>query len=138
MRRGGLLIVAIAACGGPPPPAPSAVISASPTSVCVGDAYTTTIHLDGKQSSPRLTLVYEKPDPSEPPLRMKWSFSGSAVEIDTGDDVSDELTLRMAADRPLHVRLRVENAEGGVTEALTTISVTPLDENGQCPLPVGP
>jgi len=43
--------------------------------------------------------------------------------------------VSMAADRPLHVRLRVENAERGVSEALVTIAVTPRDANGQCPLP---
>lgn len=129
------IAASVASCGSPPPPAPSAVITASPTSVCIGDDLTTTIHLDAKASAPNLSLVYQKPDPNEPPLKYAWSFSGSHVVVDTGDDHSVALTLFMTADRPLHVRLRVENAAGGVTEALTTISVTPLDDNGVCPLP---
>ena len=126
----------VTSCGSPPPPAPSAVITASPTSVCVGDELATTIHLDAKSSAPNLTLVYQRSDPNEPPLKYAWTFSGSHVVIDSGDEHSVALTLFITADRPLHVRLRVENGAGGVSEALTTIAVTPLDDAGKCPIPV--
>lgn len=128
-------LIAIASCGEPPPPAPSAVITMSPTSVCVGDAFTTPIHLDATSSAQTLTLVYVRPDPDAGPLQFTWSFSGSAIQIDDGDTSSDSLTLRMQGDRPLHVTLRVQNASGGVTEALSTVSITPRDSTGQCPLP---
>jgi hypothetical protein len=147
-RAHGLAIVMVAttlsaSCGSPPPPAPSAVITTDPTSVCIGDGgpvggpgENTRITLDGSTSSANLSLVYEKPDPNEPPLRFLWSFTGSHVVIDSGDVTSPKLFVFMTADRPLHVHLRVENAAGGVAEALTTISVTPLNDDGTCPLPM--
>jgi len=130
-----LLVAAVMACGEPPPPAPSAVINASPMAVCVGDAFATAIHLDAKQSLPNLTLVYERPAPDSPPLKYTWSFEGSESTLDDGALDADTLVVRMAGDRPLHVRLRVENSVGGVSEALTSIAVTPLDPSGACPLP---
>jgi hypothetical protein len=135
-RRGWVAFAtfSIFACSGPPPPAPSAVITASPTSVCLGDAESTNITLDGSQSTPGLTLVYQKPDPGEAPLQFQWTFSGSAYAINTGDDHSAKLAVLMMADRPLHVHLHVTNGEGGQADALTTISVTPLDPNGNCPV----
>lgn len=138
VRRARLWIAAASigfGCGEPPPEVPSAVIKASPASVCFGDSYATPIHLDAKDSSAHLTLAYVRPDPKAPPLAFHWTFSGSESEIDDGDVDGDTLIVKIAGDRPLHVRLRVENAEGGVTEALTTISVTPRDPNGDCPLP---
>ncbi len=122
------------ACGEPPPPSPSAVINASPKAVCVGDDFATTILLDAKDSAPYLTLVYVAPDPDAPPLELDWSFTGSETRSIDGDKKSVELSLAMAGDRPLHVKLRVENSEGGVAEALQTIAVTPLVD-GVCPLP---
>lgn len=129
-----LVLAAACACASPPAPAPSAVITASPASVCAGDGFATPIALDATKSAPRLTLVYARPDPSEPPLSYAWSFAGSERTIDDGEATSDKLTVRMAGDRPLHVRLRVTNAAGGVTEALATIALTPLDDRGRCPL----
>lgn len=123
------------ACGEPPPPAPSAVINASPKAVCVGDGFATAIHLDAKQSLPYLTLVYVRPAAGSPPLKYAWSFEGSENTLEDGSLDADVLTVRMAGDRPLHVRLRVENSVGGVSEALTSIAVTPLDASGACPLP---
>jgi len=111
------------------------VIRACPSSVCMGDDFATSIHLDATKSAPRLTLVEAPPDPNEPPLKFQWSFSGSKMLFDEGGATDDDLLVSMQADRPLHVTLRVENGEGGVSEALKSLSVTPLDENGQCPLP---
>jgi hypothetical protein len=120
-----LALVAAVGCGSPPPPAPSAVIIADPPSVCFGDDYATGIRLDGSRSTPHLSLVYSRPDPSEGQLTFAWSFEGSAYQVDPNSDPgSATMVVTMAADRPLHVRLRVTNAEGGVTEALTTIAVT--------------
>ena len=131
----GLVCVLAVACGEPPPPAPSAVINASPKAVCVGDGFATAIHLDAKQSLPYLTLVYVRPPADSPPLKYTWSFEGSATTLEDGSLDADALVVRMAGDRPLHVRLRVENSVGGVSEALTSIAVTPLDASGACPLP---
>lgn len=122
-------------CGEPPPPAPSAVIRACPGSICMGDEFATSIHLDATKSAPKLTLVEAPVDPSEPPLSFEWSFSGSKMLFDKGTTAEPDILVSMQADRPLHVRLRVENGAGGVAEALETISVTPLDEDGLCPLP---
>jgi len=122
-------------CGEPPPPAPSAVIRACPAAVCLGDDFATSIHLDASKSAPRLTLVEVPADPDEPPLSFSWSFSGSGMLFDRGTTAEPDILVSMKADRPLHVRLRVENADGGVAEALQSIAVTPLDEAGLCPLP---
>jgi len=136
-KRGWLLIASVlsAACGEPPPPAPSAVIKVAPEAVCIGDDYATTIRLDASGSAPYLTLVYVPPDPDAPPLGFSWSFSGSKQALIDGDVHSAQLSLAMAADRPLHVLLRVENSVGGVSELKKTIPVTPLDAAGVCPLP---
>ena len=135
MRRGHFIVLIAIACGSPPPPAPSAVIVMSPLSVCVGDAFTTPIHLDATSSAQGLTLVYVRPDPNAPPLSYTWSFEGAAMQFDDGDAHGDTITIRTAGDRPLHVTLEVRNAVGGVTDALATLSVTPLDSAGRCPLP---
>lgn len=128
--------LAVGACGEPPPPAPSAVIRACPSSVCVGDDFATSIRLNGKKSAPRLTLVEAPPDPDEPPLKVRWSFSGSDWLFDNESlPTQPDILVSMAGDRPLHVTLRVENSVGGVSEALETLSVTPLDADGTCPLP---
>jgi hypothetical protein len=146
-----LAVPLFASCGQPPPPAPSAVISASPESVCYGDA-TTQIVLDASGSAPRLTLIPVPPDPGEAPLQFQWSFSGDAyvwaddnmthgagtlVDSATNKPVSNaSVTVNLVtATRPLHVTLRVQNGEGGVTEALKTITITLPDPSGQCPLP---
>lgn len=104
--------------------------------MCAGDDYATSIRLDATKSAPRLTLVEAPVDPNEPPLEVRWSFAGSAWLFDE-DSQADQpkILVSMAADRPLHVTLRVENSVGGVSEALKTISLTPLDESGSCPLP---
>lgn len=131
-----LVALASVACGGPPPPAPSAVIRACPSSLCVGDDFATSIHLDATKSAPRLTLVEAPVDPNEPPLKIRWSFSGSEWLFDNESQATaPDILVSMAADRPLHVKLSVENSVGGTAEALKTISVTPLDESGGCPLP---
>jgi hypothetical protein len=140
MRLGALAIAAISAlsalaCGSPPPPSPSAVIRACPAAVCLGDAFTTGIHLDATKSAAHLTLVYVPPKPGDPPLDMRWSFSGAAMQYDTGGATDPDILVYTAADRPLHVTLHVENSEGGVAEETRSIAVTPLDAAGNCPLP---
>jgi hypothetical protein len=132
----GVGAVCLAGCGEPPPPAPSAVIRACPASVCVGDDFATSIHLDARKSAPRLTLVEAPAKPDAPPLSIRWSFSGSAWLFDDESRATEpDILVSMAADRPLHVTLTVENEVGGVSEALRTLSVTPLAEDGSCPLP---
>jgi P pilus assembly chaperone PapD len=149
------------ACSGPPPTAPAAVITATPTSVCEGDDFQTPIVLDSTGSSPVLTLVYTPPAADAAlgycgnTTCYLWSFSGAVckglstdpspcdVIIDPGsvepDGTVDStiVNLTMAGDRPVLVTLRVENGVGGVTEAQTSISITPLDDAGACPLPQG-
>jgi len=132
-------------CNGPPPGAPSPVIVATPTTVCLGDDKTP-ITLDGTQSSPELTLVPTPPDANAPPLQFVWTLTGSAhhiVRVDAGGDAtrpsgsltSDKLTVTMAADQPLQVDLHVENPQtGGSADTTTTISVTSLNDAGACPL----
>jgi hypothetical protein len=129
----GLLLVA---CGEPPPPAPSAVIVASPEAVCIGDEFETTITLDASDSAPYLTLVYVPPAPDAPALDFSWTFTGSEKTFIDGNAHSAELSLAMKGDRPLHVTLEVENSVGGVSSITKTIAVTPLDEDGNCPLPI--
>jgi hypothetical protein len=126
--------IVVLSCASPPPPAPSAVITASPASVCAGDAFTTLIALDATKSASRLTLVYVGKDPTEPPLSFAWSFSGAEVRIEDGKQTDDKLVVRVAGDRPVHVRLRVTNAAGGVTDTLATIALTLPDDQGRCPL----
>lgn len=123
---------ALASCGGPPPPPPSAVITADPERVCAADDYRTLIRLDAKASSPRLSLVATRPDPAELPLLYAWSFAGSAYTVEDGDRASDTIAVRVAADRPLHVTLRVENKSGGVAIAERTIPIILPDANGRC------
>lgn len=122
------------ACGEPPPPAPSAVIRTCPTAVCLGDDFATNIHLDATKSAPRLTLVTD-PDADPSKLDFQWSFSGAKMLFDLGDESQADVVIAMAGDRPLHVELRVENEVGGVSTALETVAVTPLDDTGSCPLP---
>ena len=128
------IAIAIGACASPPPPAPSAVIEASPSSVCAGDGFATAITLDASKSAPRLTLVYATPDPTEGPLAYAWSFSGAEVRVDDGAPTDAKLVVRVAGDRPAYVRLRVTNAEGGATETLLTLPITLRDEAGRCPI----
>jgi hypothetical protein len=136
--------VIVVACSGPPPTPPAAVIAVSPASVCAGDGFKTPIHLDALASSPRLTLVYTRPDPDAGALKYSWAFSGDDVQIDPGSVEpdgtidGDTVLLKMAGERPLHVTLTVTNAAMGVTAADLTISVTPLAADGTCPLPQSP
>jgi hypothetical protein len=148
-----LVVVCAGACSGPPPTVPAAVITATPASVCVGDGFKTKIHLDSIGSSPRLTLVYTPPDPDAGDLLYDWSLSGAVckgldsdpspcdVVVDgesvdaTGAMSNSDVLLTMAGDRPVDATLVVKNAAGGVLEAHATISITPLDATGACPLP---
>ncbi len=122
-------------CGSPPPPTPSAVVLASPTSVCEGDAFATPITLDATQSQRHLTLVPVPPAAGEAPLQLDWSFAGSAYRLLDGDFHSKKLTVSMLGDRPLHAWLVVHNDEGGEARADLTVSITLRDAEGNCPLP---
>jgi hypothetical protein len=149
LRR--ITLTLLFACSGPPPVAPAAVINATPSSVCYGDQFRTQIHLDSRGSSPELTLVYTKPDPDAGDISFNWSFSGAVctgtndppvcnVKIDPastdalGQIEGSDVLLTMAGDRPVDATLKVTNAAGGVTIAHLTISITPLDDAGACPL----
>lgn len=138
VRAGGAaaLVVAassLSACGEPPPPAPSAVIALEPSSVCLGDDFQTLIRLDASESAPTLTLVPVAPEPDDPPLRLHWSFSGAEHRVVEGDVHSVELGVTTAGDRPLHVALEVENAEGGSATTLKTVAITLPGDGGPCP-----
>ncbi len=141
--------LASGACSATPPPATSAVILATPTSVCFGDDYRTPITLDGTQSTPTLTLVPAPPGPGAPSLSYAWTLGGSAYRFvgpDGGDAAapgsltSDRLTVAIKGDRPLEVGLTVTTAQGGTGSTSTTIAVTvPGDggdagDAGACPL----
>jgi hypothetical protein len=132
VRRATALLALVLACGGPPPPPPSAVITADPARICQDDDYATLIHLDGKASAPRLTLVATKPDPSELPLKFHWSFAGSALTVEDGDVDGEVVSVRARGDRPLHVTLRVENRSGGSAESQLTIPIVVRDASGGC------
>lgn len=110
-------------CGGPPPVPPTAVIDASPSEVCAGDAFATPIVLSGARSSARLSLVPAPPGPDDPPLTFEWRLEGDEHAVIAGARDEDELTVRMAGERPLHVTLTVTTFEGGIAETLRTIGV---------------
>jgi hypothetical protein len=112
------------ACNGPPPPAPSPVILATPTTVCLGDDYKTPIMLDGTQSSATLTLVPAPVDANAPPLVYLWTLTGSAYRLVSGTLTSDKLVVRMAGTEPLQVDLNVMNSMGGSADTTATVSVT--------------
>jgi hypothetical protein len=122
------------ACSGPPPSEPSPVIIATPTTVCLGDDFKTSITLDGTQSASMLTLV-PSPTANAPPLSYLWTLTGAAYDITSGSLTSDELTVTMAGDQPLQVDLEVTNpANGGSADTTATISVTVPSDAGECPL----
>lgn len=111
-------------CGAPDPEPPTAVITAQPDTVPLGDEHQTVIELDAHSSAPRLSLVPAPPDPDEPPLEFKWRLTGSAYRVVGGSEAGPELQVTMRGDRPLHVELTVRNHSGGVASSLKTISIT--------------
>jgi hypothetical protein len=121
----GIAALLCVACGEPPAAAPSAVISADPTSVCLGDDFASEIRLDAGDSQSHLTLVPVAPNPDEPPLAFSWSFAGAEHRIVEGDVHAQTLLITSRGDRPLHVSLHVKNSEGGEADALLSIAVTP-------------
>lgn len=126
MERGvtlGVLCLA-AACGAPPPSAPSAVVTSSPETVCLGDAFRTEVTLDGSESSPRLTLVSTAE--STAGLSFEWRLSGSDRAIVSGAIDEPVLVVRMRGDRPLHAELTVRD-DAGHASMLYTVSVTECD-----------
>lgn len=130
-----LLALALSACSSPPAPTPSAVITATPSSVCMGDDFATPILLDSGDSRGRLTLVPVPPAADGGGLVVRWSFAGSSFHVVEGDVHLPQLIVTLRGDRPLHVTLGVDNAEGGHADAHLTISVTTRDATGGCPLP---
>jgi len=127
-------VAATTACGAPPPDAPSASITADPDSICLGDEFRTVIHLDGRDSSARLTLVPLPPDPDDPPLSFRWSLSGARHFVVDGALAEPELWVISEGDRPLHVELEVRESNGGIATTLETVTITPLARDGSCPL----
>ncbi|HEY1960697.1 MAG TPA: hypothetical protein VGH28_34030 [Polyangiaceae bacterium] len=157
-------IVCAGACSGPPSSVPAAIMNATPSSVCAGDHFATSIHLDSQGSSPVLTLVYSPPAPDAGAIHFAWSFSGAVctgipaspgdwttlggqaasdcdVLIDPGsvdalgDVAGSDVILAIAGDRPVDVTLVVTSDAGGTLTARRTISITALDDAGACPLP---
>ena len=167
--RAGQFVLAVAsawACSGPPKTVPAAIVNATPTSVCAGDAFRTSIHLDSNGSSPVLTLVYSKPDPDAGAIHFAWSFSGAVCvglaaspsdwvtltgaaattcdglldpsSVDALNQVSgSDVLLAIAGDRPVDVTLVVTSDAGGTLTAHTTLTITEPDDAGACPLPKG-
>lgn len=114
----------LAACAQSSPHPPSAVAVAEPDAVCLGDEHRTPVLLDARESAQRLTLVPEAEPPDLPPLRYFWELQGDEHRIVDGDLQSEQLTVTVAGERPLHVWLRVESSEGGSSETMISLSVT--------------
>jgi hypothetical protein len=137
------------ACSSPPPQAPAAVINATPSSVCAGDAFRTQIHLDSRGSAPELTLVYMRPDPDAGELHYDWSLTGNVcigasagpcdVKVDEasidslGEMSGSDVLFTMAGDRPVTATLTVTNAAQGSTTTSLTVTLTHADDSGTCP-----
>lgn len=112
------------ACAETSPHPPSAVAVAEPDSVCLGDAHATPVLLDARESAQRLTLVPEAEPPDLPPLRYTWTLEGDEHRVVDGNLGSEQITVTLAGERPLHVSLRVESSAGSVSETMITVSVT--------------
>jgi hypothetical protein len=118
---GATALLALAGCSDPPRDPPTAVIRATPSTICQGDAFTTPVTLDGSESATGLTLVPVPPAEGEPPLVFEWSLSGAEYELDVGTLESPEVRVTTAGDRPLHATLTVITLDFG--EATSTLSV---------------
>ncbi|MCC6525515.1 MAG: hypothetical protein IT373_22890 [Polyangiaceae bacterium] len=116
--------VALAACGSPPPPPPTAVIRATPSSLCVNDDHATLLTLDGSASAAEVTLVPLPPLPDAPKLEYAWSLAGTSCALEGGSFGAALLFVTCAAERPLHVTLRVTSPSGGEAESLATVPIT--------------
>ena len=92
-------------CAGPPPAPPTALIDASPSSICRGDGHRTVIELSGARSSAGLSLVSAPPDPSAPPLEYTWRLEGAEHVIAAGSTPEESLDVTSSGERPLHVTL---------------------------------
>ena len=128
---GVLLGALVCACAPSSPHPPSAVAVAEPDTVCLGDDHRTPILLDARESAQRLTLVPEAEPPDLPPLTYAWVLEGDDVRIIDGDMASEQLTVTMAGERPLHVYLRVESAAGGTSDTAITVSVTQAEDGAE-------
>ena len=124
MRLGLGALLCVCACAPASPHPPSAVAVAEPDAVCLDDAHRTMVLLDARESAQRLTLVPEAEPPDLPPLSYRWRLEGDEFRLVDGDLTSEQLTVTLAGQRPLHVYLRVESSEGGVSETMISVSVT--------------
>jgi hypothetical protein len=99
---------------GPGNNAPTAVISANPTSVPAGDGNVTVVTLDGTGST----------DPDGDSLTYAWTAaSGTFVNGTTASSATAEVTFPGTA--PYAVTLTVNDGNGGSNTASTTIQLTP-------------
>ncbi len=117
-------VVLLVACADSLPHPPSAVAVAEPDAVCLGDGHTTPVLLDARESAQRLTLVPEAEPPDLPPLTYRWALEGDSFRVVDGSLESEQLTVTLAGERPLQVRLRVESASGGVSDTMISVAVT--------------
>jgi hypothetical protein len=127
----------LVACGEQPPHPPTAVIAATPASVCQGDGFETRVRLDGSRSLSRLALVPEPADPDAPPLSYEWSFSGAAHRVEGGEIDGVEVSVSTQGDRPLHVSLTVIEEGGGEATSVHSLPITSAliqrCDDGGCP-----
>jgi hypothetical protein len=123
VRSAAIIFLALSlGCGAPPSPPPTAVIDASPSAICQGDAFETPIEISGARSAVQLSLVPSPPDPSVP-LEYTWELEGAEHMILEGALENAELTIATAGDRPLHVALTVTDEEGGRARTVRTIGL---------------
>jgi hypothetical protein len=121
---GVLVAGSLVGCGSAPTDPPTAVVHATPGSVCLDDGHATTVRVDASDSQAGLALVPVPPAEDEPPLIFTWAFSG-AEHRELGRDAGEvEVTLTTAGDRPLHVDLTVRSASGGEAHTLFTLPIT--------------
>lgn len=120
----GLFACGVIACGAPPPDPPTAVVRATPSSVCLGDDFATPIRLDASESAAGLTLVPVPPPEDAPELSYAWAFSGAEVRELGRGEAGVTVDVATAGDRPLHVQLTVRTAQGGEATTLHTVPIT--------------
>ena len=127
--HGAVLLSAVFAtgCGDAPPPSPTAVVRATPKSVCHADSFETRLRLDASESTEGLSLVPPPPAEQAPQLEFRWALSGAAHQIEGTDPSGIEMWVRTAGDRPLHVELTVTNVAGGEATTLHSVPITFLD-----------
>lgn len=123
MRRLAALALFALGCAGPPPDPPTAVIDATPGTLCRGDAFATVVELSGARSSATLSLVPAPPDPSAPPLEFLWYLDGTEHRVVDGSLSSARVSVVARADRPLHALLTVRDGLGGEATSLLSVGI---------------